>query len=83
MRLSELEPGLRATVIALPMKPASRRERLAAYGIVIGSGLRLVARRPVLVIACGATMLAIDDEMGEEILVTEESKIQNRPPAAQ
>lgn len=68
-RVTELPVGATASIAYIAPKTLSRIERLAAFGIVPGSEIRLVARKPSCVIACGASSIAIDDEIGREIYV--------------
>lgn len=47
----------------------SRVNRLASFGIVPGSEIRVVARKPAVVLECGSTSLALDDDVAREIYV--------------
>ena len=49
---------------------ASRLNRLASDGIVPGTEVRLVSRRPAVVLECGSASVALEDEIGREIYVT-------------
>lgn len=64
--LAELLPGLTA-VIAEILSPAARRERLASFGVVCGTPIRVLQRLPALVIAVDGTELALDPRIGAEI----------------
>jgi len=68
-RVTELPVGATASIAYIAPKTLSRIERLAAFGIVPGSEIRLVARKPSCVIACGSSSIAIDDDIGREIYV--------------
>jgi len=67
--LSELAPGVSA-VIASVSSPPGRRDRLAALGLVRGTTVRLLQRRPALVVSVDNTELALDPRIGDEILVS-------------
>ena len=41
----------------------------ASFGLVPGSEVRLVQRRPAVVLECGATSIAVEDEIGRDIYV--------------
>lgn len=68
-RVTELPVGSTASIAYIAPKTLSRIDRLAAFGIVPGSDIRLVAKNPSCVVACGASSIAIDDEIGREIYV--------------
>lgn len=69
MRVIDLPVGAGATIAFIAPKTLARLEKLASFGIVPGSEIRLVARKPTCVIACGATSIALEDEIGREIYV--------------
>jgi len=73
-RVTELPVGASASIAFIAPKTLARLEKLAAFGIVAGSEIRLVARKPSCVIACGATSIALEDEIGREIYVRARSK---------
>ena len=68
-RVTELPVGATASIAYIAPKTLARIDRLAAFGIVPGSEIRLVARNPSCVVACGASSIALDDEIGREIYV--------------
>jgi DtxR family Mn-dependent transcriptional regulator len=68
-RVTELPVGATASIAYIAPKTLARIDRLAAFGIVPGSEIRLIARNPSCVVACGASSIAIDDEIGREIYV--------------
>jgi DtxR family Mn-dependent transcriptional regulator len=68
-RVTELAVGATASIAYIAPKTLSRIDRLAAFGIVPGSEIRLIARNPSCVVACGASSIALDDEIGREIYV--------------
>jgi len=68
-RVTELPVGATASIAYIAPKTLSRIHRLAAFGIVPGSEIRLIARNPSCVVACGASSIALDDEIGREIYV--------------
>jgi len=69
VRVTELPIGATASIAYIAPKTLSRIDRLAAFGIVPGSEIRLIARNPSCVVACGASSIALDDEIGREIYV--------------
>jgi len=68
-RVTELPVGATASIAYIAPKTLARIDRLAAFGIVPGSEIRLIARNPSCVVACGASSIALDDEIGREIYV--------------
>lgn len=68
MPLVDLAAGLPA-VIAEVLSPPGRRNRLAAYGLVRGTAIRVLQRTPALVVAVDGTELALDPRIGHEIRV--------------
>ena len=69
MRLVDLPLGATGSVVFIAPKSVTRLERLAAFGVVPGSQVRLVERKPSVVLSCGNTSLAVEDEIGREIYV--------------
>lgn len=68
-RLIDLPIGASGSVVFIAPKSVSRLNKLAAFGVVPGSVIRLVERKPSVVLACGQTSLAVEDEIGREIYV--------------
>ena len=68
-RLVDLPLGATGTVVFIAPRSVQRLNRLAAFGVVPGSEVRLIERRPSVVLACGQTSIAIEDEIGREIYV--------------
>lgn len=67
-RLSELPISGSGTIVF--MAPASSwLNRLSALGIVPGTEVKLVQRKPSIVISCGQTSVAIEDEIARGIYV--------------
>jgi DtxR family Mn-dependent transcriptional regulator len=68
-RLVDLPLGGSGSVVFIAPKSISRLNKLAAFGVVPGSQVRLVERKPSVVLACGQTSIAVEDEIGREIYV--------------
>lgn len=68
-RLVDLPIGASGSVVFIAPKSVFRLNRLAAFGVVPGSQVRLVERKPSVVLACGQTSIAVEDEIGREIYV--------------
>jgi DtxR family Mn-dependent transcriptional regulator len=68
-RLVDLPLGASASVVFIAPRSVSRLNKLAAFGVVPGSQIRLVERKPSVVLACGQTSIAVEDEIGREIYV--------------
>jgi Fe2+ transport system protein FeoA len=68
--VTDLPLGTSAPVVSIVPTTAARLNRLASYGIVPGSEVRLVSRRPAVVLECGSASVALEDEIAREIYVT-------------
>ena len=55
--------------VASIMAPSSRLNRLASFGIVPGTEVRVMKRTPAVVLQCGGTSLALDDEVARQIFL--------------
>ena len=66
----DLPIGSSAPVAFITATSAARLNRLASYGIVPGTEVRLVSRRPAVVLKCGSSFVALEDEIGREIHVS-------------
>jgi DtxR family transcriptional regulator, Mn-dependent transcriptional regulator len=68
-RLVDLPIGSSGSVVFIAPKSVSRLNRLASFGVVPGTNIRLIERKPSVVFACGNTSVAVEDEIGKEIFV--------------
>ena len=68
-RLTDLAVGATASIAFIAPTSAARINKLASFGLVPGSDIRLVQRRPAVVLQCGATSIAVEDEIGRDIYV--------------
>ena len=69
LRLIDLQPGQSASIVSIPHHSLARVGRLASFGIVAGTEVKLIARLPTVVLECGSTQIAVEPEIGREILV--------------
>ena len=69
-RLIDLQPGETGSIVSIPHHSLARVSRLASFGIVAGTDVRLIARLPTVVLECGSTQIAVEPEIGREILVS-------------
>lgn len=69
MAVIDMPVGSSAAVAFITASSASRLNRLASYGIVPGTEVRLVSRRPAVVLACGSASVALEDNIGRQIYV--------------
>ena len=65
----DLPVGSTASIANVASTSAARLSRLASYGIAAGSEVRLLARRPTVVLACGSASIAVEDDVAREIYV--------------
>jgi len=68
-RLVDIPIGSSGNVVFIAPKSVQRLNRLAAFGVVPGSQLRLIEKKPSVVFACGQTSIAVEEESGREIYV--------------
>ena len=68
-RLTDLAVGASASIAFIAPTSSARINKLASFGLVPGSEVRLVSRRPAVVLECGATSIAVEDEIGRDIYV--------------
>ncbi len=67
--LHRLAPGKRAQVVELASGSAARLDRLGALGLMPGTWVVVLQRKPALVLRVGETELSVDRSVAEEILV--------------
>lgn len=67
--VTNLALGATAPVERIATQSAARMSHLASFGISAGSDVRLIARRPTVVLACGSSSVALDDGVAGEIFV--------------
>lgn len=81
----ELAPGERAEVVLLSGASSSRSNALAVFGLVPGSQVVLLQRRPSYVIEVGETVLALEEAVAAAIVVRAASAgaAVTSPPAAE
>jgi Fe2+ transport system protein FeoA len=68
--VADMAVGSSAPVAFITPSSAARMNRLASFGIVAGTDVRLVSRRPTVVLACGTSTVAIEDDVAREVYVT-------------
>lgn len=66
MPLTACAEGTVAPVASIAAS-SSRLNRLASFGIVPGTEVRVIARKPAVVLQCGSTSLALDDDVARQI----------------
>ena len=68
-RLADLNLGQEGSIVFMAPGSRGRLARLSGLGVVPGSKVRLVQKRPSVVLEIGATTLAIDRVIADEIYV--------------
>jgi Fe2+ transport system protein FeoA len=68
--VTDLPVGSLAPIAFITPTSAARLNRLASYGLVPGTEVRLIARRPSVVLGCGSARVALEDDIGREIYVS-------------
>jgi DtxR family transcriptional regulator, Mn-dependent transcriptional regulator len=72
-RLLDIEVGGEGTIAFIAPDSAARLTRLATLGIAPGSSIRLLQKRPAVVIRCGETSVALEETIAREIYVRKAS----------
>jgi Fe2+ transport system protein FeoA len=67
--LSHLRPGQSARVVHIVAREAARLIKLSALGVVPGAIVRVVQRKPAVVLEVGNTTLALDEAITGDIFV--------------
>ncbi len=67
--LTHVPKGVAVEIRSLRGMPSARSARLSAFGMVPGSSVTMVQRRPVPVVRIGETDLALSEEIVEQIWV--------------
>jgi DtxR family transcriptional regulator, Mn-dependent transcriptional regulator len=67
--LPDLKLGEEGRVVFIKPRSRSRLERLSSMGLIPGSTVKLIQRRPSFVLEIGETALALDEEIVREIYV--------------
>jgi len=73
LTLSQLQAGRAACVVRV--LPGPRQLRLVSLGVVAGARIELQQHSPAIVVRLGATTLALEAEIGAEILVEVEETV--------
>lgn len=74
VRLSDFDVGHTAKVVFIKPSDPSRISRLSSFGILPGTIIKLIQRRPSIVLQVDETTIAIDPELANEIFVKKEAK---------
>jgi len=69
VRLTDFEVGQRGKIVFITPSEASRIGRLSSIGIIPGSTIKLIQRRPSVVLQIDETTIAIDPELAKEIFI--------------
>jgi Fe2+ transport system protein FeoA len=67
--LHRLRPGEVARVVHIVAREAARLVKLSTMGVVPGAIVRLVQRKPAVVLEIGETTLALDEAITSDIFV--------------
>ena len=68
-RLADVQIGTDAMIAFIAPGSAARLTRLATLGIAAGSPIRLVQKKPAVVVRAGETSIALEDAIAREIYV--------------
>ncbi|NTU42529.1 MAG: metal-dependent transcriptional regulator [Nitrospirales bacterium] len=69
VRLDDFEVGARGKIVFITSSETARIGRLSSIGIIPGAVIRLIQRRPSIVVQIDETTIAIDPELAREIFV--------------
>ena len=71
--LKSVPLGSTARIVRVDHQDPIRLVRLSSLGLVPGTTIRLQQRWPALIVGVGETVLALDCELGSQILVQQEA----------
>lgn len=69
MRLSGVEPGTEVKIVFIVPSEKSSMVRLSSMGIIPGNRIKLIQKKPTIVLQIEETVIAIDPEIADQILV--------------
>ncbi|MEW5746716.1 MAG: metal-dependent transcriptional regulator [Nitrospirota bacterium] len=69
VRLTEFEVGQKGKIVFITPSEASRISRLSSIGVIPGSVIKLLQRRPSVVLQIDETTIAIDPDLAKEIFI--------------
>ena len=69
VRLSDFEIGKPCKIVFIKPSEASRISRLSSFGIIAGATIKLIQKRPSVVLQIDETTIALDPELSDEIFV--------------
>jgi DtxR family Mn-dependent transcriptional regulator len=69
VRLGDFEVGQKGRIVFITPSEASRIGRLSSIGVIPGTVIKLIQRRPSIVLQIDETTIAIDPELANEIFV--------------
>ncbi|MEW6740321.1 MAG: metal-dependent transcriptional regulator [Nitrospirota bacterium] len=69
VRLVDFEVGYRGKILFITPSEAARIGRLSSIGIIPGTVIKLIQKRPSIVLQVDETTIAIDPELAKEIFV--------------
>lgn len=68
-RLSSIEPGTEVKIVFIVPSQKSSVVKLSSMGIIPGARIRLLQKKPTIILQVEETIIAIDPEIADEILV--------------
>ncbi len=68
-RLSSIEPGTEVKIVFIVPSQKSSVVKLSSMGIIPGARIRLLQKKPTIILQIEETIIAIDPEIADEILV--------------
>jgi DtxR family Mn-dependent transcriptional regulator len=68
-RLSNVEPGVDVKIVFIVPSQKTSVIKLTSMGIVPGAKIRLIQKKPTIVLQIDETVIAMDPELADEILV--------------
>jgi Fe2+ transport system protein FeoA len=67
--LTKLKKNESACVVEIKTEDTPKIRKLAAFGLMPGSSVRVVQKYPAIIIQSGFTQLALDEDIAAEIMV--------------
>lgn len=67
--LTKLKKNESACVVEINTEDTPKIRKLAAFGLMPGSSVRVIQKYPAIIIQSGFTQLALDEDIAAEIMV--------------
>lgn len=75
LTLADVFPGKRALIAGIGDLPDEQTHRLQAYGILPGRLVRVLSKRPMVIVQVEQTELALEESVARQIFIAQENNL--------